>query len=60
MTAAFYGAVIPNSKKPIKLTDLLIPPTKTKPKRRQTVAEQVAIAKAWTAATAPKPKRRLR
>lgn len=50
MTAAYHAAVIPLMKKIPKLEKLLIS-SDPKPERRQTVEEQISIARQWTAAT---------
>lgn len=50
MTAAYYAAVIPLMKKIPKLESLLLADGPKKA-RRQTMEEQIAIARQWTAAT---------
>jgi hypothetical protein len=50
MTAAYYGGLIPHIKNAPKLKDLLIEEAGPKP-MRQTVEQQIAVARQWTAAT---------
>ena len=59
VTAAYYGGLTPHAKKTPKLSDLIAPPNKRqKRKRRQTVDQQVAVARQWTAAIEARSKRK--
>lgn len=50
----WHAAALPLSKKFPKFEDFLPPSTDPEPARRQTMDEQIAIARKWTAALASK------
>jgi hypothetical protein len=58
VTAAYYGGLAPHAKKTPKLDELLIKPFRPQRRRRQTVQQQIAVARQWTAVIEAQPKRK--
>lgn len=58
VTAAYYGGLAPYAKKTPKLEALLVKPPAGRRRHRQTVEQQVAVARQWTAVMEAQSKRK--